>query len=303
MTVASIDIGTNTILCLIAKLNLETKTIIPLKDLQEIPRLGKGLKPGRNIAADKIAALFKILKSYDTLIKFYRCEKVYVTCTNAFRISSNGDELANEIASRFGYDVMVVPGELEAELSFTGAFYNNDGPGLIIDIGGGSTEIIFGSIGNILYKKSFQTGVVAGTEKYDLDKTPSKRNITHFKMFLNELFYELEKNNFDAKSVIALSGTPVTLACITRKLTYYDEQKIEGSLLSLIDVLMISDQLAGLCADKIINTFPQIAGGREDVIFAGSIILKVLMQKLRIDSVKVSTKGIRYGAIIKNLFL
>ncbi len=303
MTVASIDIGTNTILCLIAKINLETKTITPLKDLQEIPRLGKGLMAGCNITSEKIEALFKILKSYDNIIKTYRCEKVYVTCTNAFRISSNGNELADEIVSRFGYEVKVVPGELEAELSFAGAVYNNDGTSLIIDIGGGSTEIIFGSTGNISYKKSFQAGVVAGTEKFELYKVSSERNVNGFTKFLNEIFYELEQNNFDTKNVIALAGTPVTLACITKNLTIYDEQKVEGSLLSLSDVVMISDQLAGLDTDNIINTFPQVAEVRKDVIFAGSIILKVLMQKLRIDSLKVSTKGIRYGALIKNLFL
>ena len=97
MNVASIDIGSNTVLLLIAEINQLNKTFVPLLNVHRMPRVSKGLIPGNPIQPDKISLLRSVLSEYKILIDEYRVEKVIATATNAFRIASNSSEIIQEI--------------------------------------------------------------------------------------------------------------------------------------------------------------------------------------------------------------
>ena len=301
MTIASIDIGTNTVLLLIAEINIHQKTFKTVLNEQRIPRIGKGLSPGKDISKEKILALLQILKEYQQFIKKYDCDTVLVTGTNALRIAANSQQIKNLIKSEFGYDTNIISGEDEAKLSFLGATgINKNNKSLMIDIGGGSTEITYGKGDEILFNKSFNVGVVSGTENYLVDDPPAKFQIKKFISHIENTFNEFKnENSFDAEEIIAIAGTPTTLACIQQNLQGYDEELIEGSTLLKSDIKFLMDELSTMDSLEIKNKYRSIVSGREDVLLAGTIILYKILEIFNINSVKVSTKGIRYGAIEK----
>ena len=301
MIIASIDIGTNTILLLIADVDIQKKTMTSILNEQRIPRIGKGLIPGKEISKEKILSLLQVLNEYQQIIKKHNCEKVLVTGTNALRIASNSKQITNLIKGEFGFETKIVSGEEEAQMSFLGAAgRNGNKKSLMIDIGGGSTEITFGKGNEILFNKSFNVGVVSGTENFLVDDPPVKFQIDEFISHIEKTFNEhLNKINFVPDEIIAIAGTPTTLACIQQNLLEYNEEKIEGSSLTKNDIKLLIDELSNMSSFDIKKKYQSVVSGREDVLLAGTIILYKLMAILNIDSLIVSTKGIRYGAVEK----
>ncbi len=304
MIIASIDIGTNTILMLIANVDASKKIISStIIDEYRIPRIGKGLSPDKEIGPQQIENLFVVLGEYHQLIKKYNCDKVIAVATNAFRISSNGRKLACEIRNKFGFDVEIISGDDEAKFSYLGAANNKfkGANNLVIDIGGGSTEIIIGNDENILFKKSFLIGVVSGKEKY-LNANPLlPAQINKLKEELIKLFNGVYLEKFKIDKTFAIAGTPTTLACLKLNLDHYEESIIEGSDLTKDEVNDFISELSILSPSEILGKYKAVVQGREDVLLCGTIILHTIMEILNLDSVTVSTKGIRYGAIVNFL--
>ncbi len=304
MTIASIDIGTNTVILLIAAADVDKRTISSLYNEQRIPRIGKGLVPGKPIKKEKIEELLSILEDYNSIIKKFKCGKVLITATNAFRIASNSNGLKNIIKEKFNFNVNIVSGDEEAELTFQGAVisYKDTADSLVIDIGGGSTEIIYGNTEEIHFKKSYQAGVVSLKEKYLKNSPPFKKEKENLEEELERIFSDLTEKKFDFKTAIAIAGTPTTLAAIKLNLPIYDEDKLEDSILKCDEIKILLEELSRLSELEILDNFRSVVKGREDVILSGTIILFYIMNLLKIDEVIVSTKGIRYGAIYKELF-
>ena len=307
MIIASIDIGTNTVLLLIAEVNLTTFKFKSIVNLQRIPRIGKGLAIGQPIVKEKIEMLYSIIQEYSKLIDENKCEAVLVNATNAFRIASNSRELVDGIRKKFNLDVKVVSGKEEAMLSFLGATSNyiNTSKFLVIDIGGGSTELIYGTKSKIRFVQSYPVGVVSGTEKFYKNNPPTSLELDKFNEYINQQLNEIAFKDILPDQVIAIAGTPTTLACINQNLTEYNEELIEGSSLKKYELENIIGTLQNLTSQEIKHKYKSIVNGREDVLLAGSQILASIMNILNIDEVTVSTKGIRYGAIVdfvKNKF-
>ena len=184
MTIASIDLGTNTILLLIAQLDFKRKKIHVVFEDQKIPRIGEGLKPGFPISENKEKMLLDILSSYKNLTSHHQCEQILVTATNAFRIASNKDYLVAMISKTLNLKVNVISGEEEARLTFLGCSSENDSDRTIaiIDIGGGSSEFAYGVSGKILSSNSMPMGVVSLTEKFFLNDPPTEKDILDSKL-------------------------------------------------------------------------------------------------------------------------
>ena len=307
MTIASIDIGTNTVLLLIAEKENSSSIFKSVLNLQRIPRIGKGLIPGGNISEEKINELYNILNKYLQIINRYKCDTVILNATNAFRIASNGMQIVNEIKDKLNLEIKIISGEEEANLSYLGATSSlkTNSNNLVIDIGGGSTELIYGKKNKIEFVHSYQVGVVSGTEKYYKNNPPLLSEQKNFIYNIKELLKEITSKNFRPENVIAIAGTPTTLACINKKLTEYDESLIEGSILKYDEMEVIINELSTLASEEIKQKYKSIVNGREDVLLAGSQILHTIMNLLNLNEVTVSAHGIRYGAItdylLKNL--
>lgn len=303
MTIASIDIGTNTVLLLLAEVDIESLSIKTIFNEQKIPRIGEGLKRGKPIKEKKIDLLLQILRSYVETSKKFNSEVIIANATNAFRIASNQTELLKVIRNIIGIDVNVISGLEEARLTFIGCTYEYSSTKKfsVIDIGGGSTEIIIGKKNKICEIFSLPIGVVSLTEKFFNSTPPKSNQIQNCNRFIqNELNKNLSHLIRD-QTAIAAAGTPTTLACIKNNIKEYDESKIEGSILLRSDVENFSTQLSQLSPKEIMSKYPSIVSGREDVLLAGSILLGQIMRRLNTKEVVVSSKGVRYGAVVDYL--
>lgn len=303
MIIASIDIGTNTILLLIAQINFADNSIKAIFEDQKIPRIGEGLKPGSPISQKKIDLLLDILKSFQATANNYKCEKVLVTATNAFRIASNRNYLIQQIQRELDLEINVISGSTEASFAFLGATYDYT-PNknlVVIDIGGGSTEITFGRRNKIISCFSLPIGVVTIKEKFLKSELPRKDEMDEACTEIKNHLKFLDKNQYDFRQVIAVAGTPTTLACMKKGLESYNEKSIEKEVLDSNDLMNFINQLSSMSAADIRRQFQSVVSGREDVLLAGTILLKEIMQVLGVEEVIVSAKGVRYGAILDYL--
>jgi len=302
MTVASIDIGTNTVILLIAEVDRSNNSLQPLHNEHRMPRIGKGLQPNGKISEEKINLLYSILTEYRTLIDEYKCKKIIVSATSAFRLASNSMEITDRIREKFNFDVDIISGNVEADYAFLGALSGTKiaDSTLVIDIGGGSTELITGIRSEILFKKSYPIGSVIVTEKYLIHSPPFPNELEKLEFKLEEIFKGINQK-LNPEEVIAIAGTPTTLACMVKGLKEFEEAKIDGSILIAVKLQKLISEIKILSSEQIKKDFGNVLSGREDIILGGAIILKKLMKIINVDKVMVSSRGIRYGAIVKYL--
>lgn len=303
MIVASIDIGTNTVLLLIAKVDVVTKSIIPIFNSYKMPRIGRGIKQSGKINADSISRLFTVLSELKTIIYKFNCDTILLSGTNAFRIASNAEELIELIKNELGFDVDVISGEEEAEFAYLGATSGLKDKTLVsvIDIGGSSTEMITGIGTKIISQTSLQIGSVTLTEEYLKILPPEKSVMDKLKEEIKLHFKQFGKNLI-ADKIIAVAGTATTIACMKLGLKEFDECFLENFTLNITDLKDLISKISQLSATEILKSYGAIMKGREDIILAGAIILEQLMKFYEVNSVIVSTRGIRYGAIVKRHF-
>jgi len=302
MNVASIDIGTNTVILLIVEADRSNHSIKHLHSEYRMPRIGKGLKPNRKINEEKLNLLYSILNEYKAIVNNYNCEKILVSATNAFRLASNSEEISNRIKDNINFDVDIISGDVEAEYAYLGALSGTKPTGstLVIDIGGGSTELISGNKTEILFKMSYPIGSVIATENYLKHSPPITNEMEKLELKLEEIFKHITEKS-KPENVFAISGTPTTLACMIKGLKEFEEAKIDESDLNAVDLLKLISDIKILSPEQIKKNYGNVLNGREDIILGGGIILKKIMKIVDVDKVIVSSRGIRHGAIIKYL--
>ncbi|MBU2508185.1 MAG: hypothetical protein KJ799_15910 [Bacteroidetes bacterium] len=299
MNVASIDIGSNTVLLLIAEVDVIGGNLKPLINRYEIPRISKGLKPGGKISEDKICLLIDILQQYKEIANRFDCAEVLVNATNAMRIASNSLDITNKAKAETGFSIDVIVGEQEAYYSYLGAVssFRDFEDNCVIDIGGSSTELIFGNKDAIKYKKSFQIGAVSLTEKFVENYPVSIDALNEMRQYAANIFSALPSSIERGLNSIAVAGTPTTLSCMVQGLKDYSEEKIEKSILSGTDLNNFIDEFSELIPSDILRKYGKIVEGREDIILAGTIILNTIRQIIAAEIIYVSGRGLRYGAV------
>ncbi len=301
MTIASIDIGTNTILLLIAEVDDISHHIKALHNEYRIPRIGRGLLPSEPIKSEQRDLLFKVLEEYKNIISKFNCEHVIVTATNALRMASNSKELINDIKKKFSFNTNVVSGTEESRLSYIGTVSENplaNNKTMLIDIGGGSTEITYGIGVQILFNESYQIGAVSCFEKFLKHEPPVQEELETFKEYVSGILNKIEKEKINPQKTFAIAGTPTTLACIKNNLSSFNEGLIEGTMLTNREIEDFINLLSSLTPKEIKSKFKKVVDGSEDILLAGTIILNLILSNFQIPEVVVSTKGIRYGAIV-----
>ena len=300
MNIASIDIGTNTVLLLVCSIQPGSDKIFTIVNEYQIPRLGRGLVKGYPIPDENVERFFKVMENYKKIIDKNKCEKIIINATNAMRIATNSNEIVKETRNKFGYEIEVIPGEREAYLSFLGASTSlpNIDKKIVIDVGGGSTEIIIGNNTKMEFRKSFPIGAVSLTEQFVDNDPPPDTSVKEMKENVRSIFSDLKLEMFSNKPIIGVAGTPTTLSCMKQNLKSYEEQFVEGSILTKEDYENFISILSSQKCDYIINNYGSIVKGREDVLLAGSIILNELMNLMHCSNMYVSGRGLRYGAVV-----
>ncbi len=304
MIVASIDIGSNTALLLIADVDIKNKSMHTVVDKLSMPRISKGLAAGSKIPDENLLKLYTVLDEYSQIIKFHKCEFVYASATNAFRIAENSAEIVQEIKRVFNLNLEIIDGETEALYSYFGATSLNKSNKecFVIDIGGGSTEIISGNGGKINFRKSLPLGVVSMSEKYFATQPPNAAEIEMAREEISSILSDKLPNNLNSALSIAVAGTPTTLSAIKLGLKDFDADKIECSVLRRDDIDKLIIQISHMTKEELLTEFGNVIQGREDLLLAGTIILKQIIDQQNIKEINVSTRGLRHGIIISKLF-
>ncbi len=303
MNIASIDIGTNTILLLISNVDIKTSKLQTLHEEIRIPRIGSELHQLGKISNQKIDELEKILLEYKKIAEFYNCSELFIIGTHALRTASNNKEIQSMILEKTSLHIEIISPEVEAEYAFYGikSSCQVEGTFGIVDIGGGSTEIIIGKKDSIIDKISFPIGVVTLKDEFIRGYPISESDDINLKLEINAAFDNLKLKKYAPATLIGISGTPTTLSAIKNNLTSFDPHRIEKTLLSRNEISGILEILKNLSTKSILKTYGEIISKREDILYVGGVILLTIMDYLILTDLKVSTYGIRHGIIYKKM--
>ena len=278
MRVAAIDCGTNSIRLLIA--DIDGANFREIHREMEIVRLGQGVDKTGQFHPDAILRTLAAVNKFATEIAKRGVEKIRFCATSATRDATNRDLFIDGVKERLGIAPEVIPGEVEAALSFQGAtrdFPATDGPFLVIDIGGGSTEFVFGTT-DVEFAKSMNIGCVRMTERHFTGGDADPGQIAAAIEDIDEAIAQAAKivPITESKTLIAVAGTATTVAAAALELSTYDRYAIHLSRISAAKVHATSKMfLSSKREDR--EALGYMHPGRVDVIGAGSLVLSRIM--------------------------
>jgi len=299
---AAIDIGTNTVLLLVAKNNDGVINVI--HEEQRMPRLGKGVDAEKTLSAESMDRVISVLKEYGSLLdsNFKEVSNVIVTATSAVRDASNKEEFISKVKNETGFEVKLLSGEEEAQYTYDGALSIFDesykGDVLILDIGGGSTEVALGRNGKLIDSYSFNMGCVRFNERFLHEDPPFQEQIQQCKAAVKNM---LDTKKFKPKrkvTAIGVAGTMTSLAAIDLQIDEYDPKHMNGHLI-VSEKLKKGIEIFSLHThQQLLDLSPKVLKGREDIFLAGLLILEGFLSYFDLEEIKVSTGGIRHGALL-----
>ena len=276
--VAAIDCGTNSIRLLIADIAGDNFKVV-LRTM-EIVRLGQGVDQNKAFHPDAIDRTLKAVELFRDQIASKGVEKIRFCATSATRDATNRSLFTDGVREILGIEVEVIPGEEEAELSFIGAtkeLRQSDAPFLVVDIGGGSTEFVFGSE-KVDFAKSVNIGCVRMSERHLNTQPPSMAQIAQAIVDIDIAITQAAAvvPITTAKTLVAVAGTATTVAAAALELTDYDRHLIHLSRISSDKVHKVAATFQSMNKDQIAS-LGFMHPGRVDVITAGSLVLSRIM--------------------------
>lgn len=287
---AAIDVGTNSVLLLVAEKD-STGRWQPVLERAEITRLGKGVDQSKRLAPEAIEATVKVLEQFATEARKLGAAKIVTSATSAARDASNGADFLTAAKTRAGLDIEIISGEEEARLSYASAHADFGGthPLIVLDIGGGSTEFIYGTAeGQVGFRHSFDVGSVRMTERFHGD--PAK-----IRAHLRATFATLPAPPPGAR-LVGVAGTVTTVLSVSRAIEPYDAAKVHGATMSRHEVARTTARLLALDLDAR-QQLPGLQPKRADVIPAGALILEESMHAVNAGELLVSDRGLRWGLL------
>jgi exopolyphosphatase / guanosine-5'-triphosphate,3'-diphosphate pyrophosphatase len=298
---AFIDIGTNTILGLIAELKNDGSFDV-LDDLAEITRLGEGIQRTGRISPEGEERSLKVLRCYLERFESLNVEEIIAVGTSALRDARNSAEVRGRLKEQLGFDVRVISGDEEAAYSFLAVQRGlplNRRELLVVDVGGGSTEFIRGSEAGVSQAVSINIGSVRLTEQF-LHSDPVQTEECEKMMRAIERELALLPHQWLKDSsiltLVGIAGTFTTLSAVEKKLARYAHGEVHGSRLTLSEVRR---QVALFQGKTIMErkAIPGLEPNRADVILAGACLIERIMTLFHSERVIVSDHGVRYGLL------
>ena len=302
-TVAAIDCGTNSLRVLIAR----PQPGGGLEDLDrrtEIVRLGQGVDATGEFHPDALRRTFAVVDQYAKLIKDagVPADHLHFVATSASRDARNRDEFFDGVRQRLGVRPDVISGDKEAQLSFLGALSRvrpTGEPVLVMDIGGGSTELITGSARGELHSAiSLDIGSVRLTERYLKINPPAPDDLERAARYVDQL---LDSSGVDFGSVgtwIGVAGTATTLAGVYLQLEQYDRERVHGSTIPRDGIAALLHTLRSLTVEEI-RALPSMHPQRADVITGGALIVARIATRTSVDELIISESDILDGIALE----
>jgi len=306
VVLAGLDIGTNTFRLLIARVT-SPGHLEEIHSEQRIIRLGEGLEKNRHLQPEPMGRALDTLKHFYAVLKRYPVDKVIAVATSAVREATNGTEFVKSIEREAGIQVEVISPEEEARRTLLGVLSGLEGSPrsfLVMDIGGGSTEFIWGDTQGRQSVISTDLGVVRLTERYPSAQGTTGQTMNGLREFIQDRLEKVKKalsssssGGFHPVRFVGTAGTITTLAAIDLGLRVYDPHRIHLHRLSLDKVRQIVEELASkTLAERL--SISGLVRGREDLIVSGGLILLLTMQTLNFTEVVVSEYGLREGILV-----
>lgn len=295
--VAAIDCGTNSLRLLVA--DIEGDTLVDVVREMEIVRLGEGVDDTGRLVPAAIERTRLALLAYAATIRDLDAVRTRMVATSASRDAENADEFTEMVLATLGIQPEVITGDEEAALSFAGATrglsHDVGKPYLVVDIGGGSTEFVLGDA-TVYAARSVDVGCVRMTERHLHSDPPTAVEIAAARADISAAIatvagvVPLET----AGSLIGVAGSVTTVAAVALGLPAYDPVRIHGSLLTADEVRVTADQLLAMTrAER--AALPVIHPGRVDIIGAGALVLRSIVDALGVAQVVVSEHDILDG--------
>ncbi len=303
------DVGTNSVRMMVADVSNQRISKVILTD-GKITRLGEGLHDTGIIGEAALFRTVELIAQFLSTAAPFRPDLVRLIGTSAVRQASNQADVLKRVFEATGVPLEVIGGETEAIWTYHGALgnlFDLTPPYLVIDIGGGSTELIYGeTLTESLRAYSVEVGVVTLTERMIHSDPPKKEELENARREVKRSFEGVISKllPFLTSSVtcVGTAGTVTTLMAFSMGMSLYDPKKIHGHGLQRSRITELVSRLSSLTLSERLK-LPGIEKGREDLILSGGIILDVLMEQLNLAGLIVSDSGLREGALLKTASL
>ncbi len=298
LRLAAIDIGTNTIKLLVAA--VESGVLRALHEDSQTTRLGEGVAKTKRLTAEAMERTAAGVAAFAGRAREMGAEKILAVATSGAREGKNTARFLARVKETAGLDVEIISGEREAELIFAGVCTD---PALrrqrllVMDVGGGSAEIIAGQGGRIEKRESVAAGAVRLTERFIHDDPISRSELDALLQHGRELVRPvLAQSSPEDRVMIGTGGTITTAAAVDQSLTQFSIEKIQGHPLTRQRLAEILERLRVLpLAER--RQVPGLPPKRADIIVAGLAMYVVAMELAGIDALSVSTRGLRSGLL------
>ncbi|MGZ3474591.1 MAG: Ppx/GppA phosphatase family protein [Polyangiales bacterium] len=295
--VASIDIGTNTVLMLVAE--LRDGDVVAVEEHAEITRLGLGVDRTKRLDDEAMARTLEVLARYADRARELGVQKRAAVATSATRDSSNGAEFREKAEKLLGGTVSVASGDREAKLTFRGALgglgFERGARVGVIDVGGGSTELVVGAVlGDIAWAHSYDVGSVRLTERHVHEDPPAASSLGAVRADARATFASPKPPSQSLDAVVAIAGTATTYAAIDLGLVDYAAAPPHGHRMKRERLESWIEKLAAMSLETRRRT-AGLESKRADVIVAGGIVLSEAAATLSAEELVVSDRGVRWG--------
>jgi exopolyphosphatase / guanosine-5'-triphosphate,3'-diphosphate pyrophosphatase len=303
---AVIDVGTNSVKLLVA--DVDGKTVRPLHESSHQTRLGQGFYDTHVLQTSAIEQTAKAVAEFASEARNWTPRILKVIATSAARDAQNKEELLDALEKAAGVSVEIISGSQEADWAFKGATSDpkiGEGPLLVVDVGGGSSEFILGNRGERAFAESIPIGSVRLLEKIRVSDPPKVQERRRCKEEVRNVIEERLKPDLEPEmrklpgglQLVATGGTSTILARIKLKLRSFNREMIEGTVVSREEMSAEVNRLWSLPLDQ----RKQLIGlppNRADVILTGAIIFQEVMAAFDLKELKVSTRGLRFAALM-----
>jgi exopolyphosphatase/guanosine-5'-triphosphate,3'-diphosphate pyrophosphatase len=291
--IAAVDIGTNSMRLLIA--DAVEGRLVEGERHSRVTRLGEGVDRDRRFAEEPMRRTLEALAWYGERMRAERVERARAIATSATRDAGNREEFLDRAGAALGTRPDVIDGEEEAALSFAGATAGITAAGsvAVVDIGGGSTEFVYGA-DRPEYARSIDIGSVRLTERAIPDRPAPPEQVTAAQQMVATAFAEVQLPG-RAQHAIGVAGTITSLAAMALGLAEHDRAAVHGSTLGTTDIDLLIGRLAGLTVEGTIAAFPALDPMRAPVILGGAIVAAGVLHHLGVDGFAVSESDILDG--------
>lgn len=293
---SSIDIGSNSVLLLVAEFNPASKKISKeILNLSYITSLGRDLDKTKKFHDDSMKATYEALAEYKQQLEKIKINPrdVLVTATEAARVATNASTFFTKIKKELGFSVTLITSEGEAHYTALGVvsgIEDQESELVIMDIGGASTELIRIQLSpfKIQSSVSLPVGSVRATD-WRKDQSFDQRM---------ESLLSQDLSTYQTKTLICVAGSMTSLAAMFLGLNVYDDTKINGLTINFLSFKEFSADLQKTNVENLQLLFPHL-GKRAPMVAAGATVAEMIAEKLKIENMKISTRGLRYGTLIQ----